>query len=157
MSAGTSSPPRNFCERLPALCILSSFIDEHEQWIDSLLQQLGWQKQSLSTKVMNHTHRLVSRVATPPFFPLLRNGVWLRARDNMQKVDMYFRKELVVLWPELSALYDAPHLTLVLQAIPFAERGKVWSCCNYRVVAEEHNCRPLRLGNKMLISAKHMT
>ena len=54
MSAGTSSPPRNFCERLPALCVLSSFIDEHEQWIDSLLQQLGWQKQSLSTKVMNH-------------------------------------------------------------------------------------------------------
>ena len=54
MSAGTSSPPRNFCERLPALCVLSSFIDEHEQWIDSLLQQLGWQRDSLSTKVMNH-------------------------------------------------------------------------------------------------------
>ena len=54
MSAGTSSPPRNFCERLPALCELSSFIDEHEQWIDSLLQQLGWQRDSLSTKVINH-------------------------------------------------------------------------------------------------------
>ena len=28
--------------------------------------------------------------------------------------------------------------------------GSVWSRCNYRVVAEEHNYRPFRLGNKML-------
>ena len=45
---------------------------------------------------------------------------------------------------------------LVSQATPFAERGRVWSRCNYRVVAEERNYRPLRLGNKMLTSAKHV-
>ena len=38
---------------------------------------------------------------------------------------------------------------LVSQATPFAERGRVWSRCNYRVVAEERNYRPLRLGNKL--------
>ena len=37
-------------------------------------------------------------------------------------------------WPSLT-------LTLVLQATPFAERGRVWSSCNYRVVAEERNYR----------------
>ena len=83
MSAGTSSPPRNFCERLPALCVLSSFIDEHEQWIDSLLQQLGWQKQSLSTKVMNHRRDinetgLVSRSHTPFLPSLAKEGVAAR-------------------------------------------------------------------------------
>ena len=46
--------------------------------------------------------------------------------------------------------------TVVSQATPFAERGRVWSHCNYRVVAEERNYRPLRLGNKMLTSAKHV-
>ena len=45
---------------------------------------------------------------------------------------------------------------LVSQAIPFAERGRVWSRCNYRVVAEERNYRPLRLGNKTLTSAKQV-
>ena len=44
----------------------------------------------------------------------------------------------------------------VSQATPFTERGRVWSRCNYRVVAEERNYRPLRLGNKMLTSAKHV-
>ena len=83
MSAGTSSPPRNFSERLPALCVLSSFIDEHEQWIDSLLQQLGWQKQSLSTKVMNHRRDinetgLVSRSHTPFLPSLAKEGVAAR-------------------------------------------------------------------------------
>ena len=34
---------------------------------------------------------------------------------------------------------------LVLQATPFTERGKVWSHCNYQVVAEEHNYRTQRL------------
>ena len=29
--------------------------------------------------------------------------------------------------------------SVVSQATPFAERGKVWSCCNYQVVAEERN------------------
>ena len=48
------------------------------------------------------------------------------------------------------------HIRFVSQATPFTERGKVWSCCNYRVVAEECNYQPLRLGNKMLISAKHV-
>ena len=48
-------------------------------------------------------------------------------------------------------------LPLVSQATPFAERGRVWSHCNYRVVAEERNYRPLRLGNKMLTSANHVT
>ena len=47
-------------------------------------------------------------------------------------------------------------LTLVLQATPFTERGRVWSRCNYRVVVEERNYRPLRFGNKMLTSAKHI-
>ena len=47
-------------------------------------------------------------------------------------------------------------LLIVSQAIPFAERGRVWSRCNYRVVAEECNHRPLRLGNKMLTPAKHV-
>ena len=87
MSAGTSSPPRNFSERLPALCVLSSFIDEHEQWIDSLLQQLGWQKQSLSTKVMNHRRDinetgLVSRSHTPFLPSLAKEGVAARARQH---------------------------------------------------------------------------
>ena len=36
------------------------------------------------------------------------------------------------------------------------DRGRVRSRCNYRVVAEECNYRPLRLGNKMLASAKHV-
>ena len=35
-------------------------------------------------------------------------------------------------------------------------RERVWSHCNYRVVAEERNYRPLRLGNKLLTSAKHI-
>ena len=39
-----------------------------------------------------------------------------------------------------------PCCVVVSQATPFAEGGRVWSCCNYRVVAEEHNYRPLRLG-----------
>ena len=47
-------------------------------------------------------------------------------------------------------------LTLVSQATPFAERGRVWSRCNHLVVAEERNYRPLRLGNKVLTSAKHV-
>ena len=42
---------------------------------------------------------------------------------------------------------------LVSQATPFTERGRVWSRCNYRVVAEERN---YWLGNKMLTSAKHV-
>ena len=45
---------------------------------------------------------------------------------------------------------------VVSQATPFAKRGRVWSCCNYQVVAEERNYWPLRLGNKMLTSTKHM-
>ena len=45
---------------------------------------------------------------------------------------------------------------LVSQTIPFTARRRVWSCCNYWVVAKERNCRPLQLGNKMLTSAKHM-
>ena len=37
---------------------------------------------------------------------------------------------------------------LVSQALPFAERGTVWSrYTDYRVVAEERNYRPLQLGN----------
>ena len=46
---------------------------------------------------------------------------------------------------------------VVLQATPFTERGRVWSRCNYRVVAEECNYRPLRLGNKTLTSTKQVT
>ena len=46
---------------------------------------------------------------------------------------------------------------LVSQAIPFAERGRVWSRCNYQVVAKERNYQPLRLDIKILTSAKHMT
>ena len=34
------------------------------------------------------------------------------------------------------------------KATPFAERGRVWSHCNYRVVAEEHNHQTQQLGNK---------
>ena len=45
---------------------------------------------------------------------------------------------------------------VVLQATPFAERGRVWSRCSYRVVTEEHNCQLLRLGDKMVTSAKHI-
>ena len=51
---------------------------------------------------------------------------------------------------------EGPVWELVSQATPFAERGRVWSRCNYRVVAEERNYRPLRLGNKLLTSAKHV-
>ena len=40
---------------------------------------------------------------------------------------------------------------------PFAERGRVQSCCNHRVVAEEHNYQTQQLGNKMLTSTKHTT
>ena len=29
---------------------------------------------------------------------------------------------------------------LVSQATPFTERGRVWSCCNYRVVATTETC-----------------
>ena len=36
--------------------------------------------------------------------------------------------------------------SVVLQAIPLAERERVWSRCNYRVVAEECNYRPLWFG-----------
>ena len=50
-----------------------------------------------------------------------------------------------------------PGCLVVSQATPFAERGRVWSHCNYWVVAEERNYRPLRLGNKMLTSTKHVT
>ena len=49
-----------------------------------------------------------------------------------------------------------PRLIIVSQATPFAERGRAWSRCNYLVVAEERNYRPLRLGNKKLTSAKHV-
>ena len=38
-----------------------------------------------------------------------------------------------------------------------AERGRVWSHCNYQVVVEERNYQTQRLGNKMLRSAKHVT
>ena len=50
------------------------------------------------------------------------------------------------------------HSYLVSQAIPFADRGRVWSCCNYRVVTKERNYQPLQLhvGNKMLTSTKHV-
>ena len=47
-------------------------------------------------------------------------------------------------------------LALVSQAIPFAERGRVWSRRHYRVVTEEQNYRALWLGNKMLTFAKHV-
>ena len=47
-------------------------------------------------------------------------------------------------------------LRVVSQATPIAERERVWSCCNYRVVAEECNYQTWQLGNKMLTSAKHM-
>ena len=47
-------------------------------------------------------------------------------------------------------------VSVVSQAVPFAERGRVWSRCNNQVVAEERNYRPLLLGNKMLTSAKHV-
>ena len=30
------------------------------------------------------------------------------------------------------------HSLIVSQATPFAERGRVWSCCSWQVVAEEH-------------------
>ena len=59
------------------------------------------------------------------------------------------RKGLVTLQP-LSC-------RLVSQATPFAERGRVWSRCNYRVVAEERNYQTWRLSNKMLTSAKLVT
>ena len=51
-------------------------------------------------------------------------------------------KKLVLQWKIISA-WCQPQ-TLVLLAIPFAERGRVWSRCNYRVFAEERNYRPLR-------------
>ena len=38
-------------------------------------------------------------------------------------------------------------VSLVSQATPFTERGRVWSRCNYRVVAEGRNYQPLQLGN----------
>ena len=40
-------------------------------------------------------------------------------------------------------------LSVVSQVTPFAERERVWSRCNYRVVAEECNYQPLRLGSKL--------
>ena len=49
-----------------------------------------------------------------------------------------------------------PGSPLVSQTIPFTARRRVWSCCNYWVVAKERNYWPLQLGNKMLTSAKHM-
>ena len=56
----------------------------------------------------------------------------------------------------ISSVVDPHGPQLVSQAIPFAERGRVWSRCNYQVVAEERNYQPLRLGNKMLTSTKHI-
>ena len=34
----------------------------------------------------------------------------------------------------VEALYEQSYSGLVLQATPFAERGRVWSRCNHRVV-----------------------
>jgi len=53
MAAETSTSaldPSSFCERQKALCLLSSLIEEHEQWMDSLLQDLGWKRDSLQPK-----------------------------------------------------------------------------------------------------------
>ena len=40
-----------FQERQKELCFLSSFIEEHEKWLDGLLCQLGWTRDGLSGKV----------------------------------------------------------------------------------------------------------
>ena len=56
-----------------------------------------------------------------------------------------------------ATMYKCLCTCVISQAIPFAERGRVWPSCNYRVVAEERNYWPLQFGNKMLTSAKHMT
>ena len=40
-----------FQERQKELCFLSSFIEEHEKWLDGLLCQLGWTRDRLSGKV----------------------------------------------------------------------------------------------------------
>ena len=66
--------------------------------------------------------------------------------------------DLLVNFPLLHQIAESMHAQyIVSQAIPFAEKGRVWSCCNYRVVAEECNYPPLWLGNKMLTSAEHVT
>ena len=46
---------------------------------------------------------------------------------------------------------------LVSQATPFAERGRVWSCCTWQIVTKKCNYQIAPLDNKILTSAKHVT
>lgn len=41
----------SFQDRQKQLCLLSSYIQEQEKWLDSLLERLGWSRDALSSKV----------------------------------------------------------------------------------------------------------
>lgn len=41
----------SFTERQRELCLLSSFIEEQEQWLNGLLARLGWGREELDTRV----------------------------------------------------------------------------------------------------------
>ena len=74
-------------------------------------------------------------------------GVWAGLQHTVWKTGQ--QQDLFQCWVSCGVY-------LLSQATPFEEKGRVWSCFNYQVVAEERNYRTKRLGNKMLTSAKHM-
>ena len=82
---------------------------------------------------------------------------WYSASVDFHKLMRFFLVHLVVqskclAW--LSVIHQemqwvqflvTPAFSLVSQAAPFAERGRVWSCCNHRVVTKECDHQIARL------------
>ena len=66
-----------------------------------------------------------------------RDGGWSKLSAGSLRRD----HSHVLVWPLYPSGVSQKGLgsRLVSQTTPFAERGRVWSSCNYRVVAEEHN------------------
>ncbi len=42
--------PSSFHERQKELCLLSSYIEEGEQWLSGLLERLGWSKETIKVR-----------------------------------------------------------------------------------------------------------
>ena len=99
--------------------------------------------------------------------------VWLEERDDIKTpalragIKNHTHKNIFVPYrhPTNATMYREnfcvkcrkTSVILPRKATPFAERGRVWSHCNYQVVVEEQNYQTQRLGNKMLRSSKHVT
>lgn len=59
--ATSSSLPKTYLEQQQGLFLLSQFIKEKEEWLESVLKRLQWSREQFVTKVEETSHKIVDK------------------------------------------------------------------------------------------------